>query len=100
MLLLLDGYGAALYDFPPVGVRSGQNVNVKKLRTTIPDSVGTFVSDFGTPVALGPAKGPEGLVAACLLLDAQAAPWFPNDLINRLKYYPPPPLLPPPPPPP
>ena len=49
---------------------------------TIPDSVVTFLFDFATRVALGPAKGPEGL-AACLLLLARLS----NDLINRLKYY-------------
>ena len=34
---------------------------------TIPDSVVTFTPGFGTPVALGPSKGPKGL-ACCLLL--------------------------------
>ena len=46
----------------------------------------TFLFDFGTPAALGPEKGPEGLVAACLL-DAQAPPQWSNTLINRLQYY-------------
>ena len=52
----------------------------RMLRKTVPDSVVTFFSGFGTPFAVGPEKGPEGL--ACLL-DAQA----PHSLINRLNYY-------------
>ena len=59
------------------------------MRKTIADSVVTFVS--GTPAALGPAQGPEGLVACLLLaaclLDAQAPPECPSNLMNRLKYY-------------
>ena len=53
------------------------------------DSVVTFFFDSGTPFAVGPARGPAGLVASlllaacCLLLDKQAPP----NLINRLKYY-------------
>ena len=46
---------------------------------------GYIFSGFGTPVALGAVKGPEDL--AYCLLDAQAPPWFPNNLITRLKYY-------------
>ena len=56
---------------------------------TIPDSVVTFFLDFGTPAAPGPKKGREGLACGLLacLLGAQAPPWFPNNLINRLKHY-------------
>ena len=39
----------------------------KKVTENHPESVVTFFFNFGTPVALGPAKGPQGLVA-CLLL--------------------------------
>ena len=56
---------------------------------TMPYSVVTFFPGFGTPVALDPARGPEGL--ACLLLacllDAQAPLQWSNNLINWLKYY-------------
>ena len=78
-----------------MGVQSAKTQKVKKLRKTIPDSVVTFFFfDFGTPVALGPSKGPAGL-AACLLLlaatccflDAQVPPQRSNSVINRLKYY-------------
>ena len=36
---------------------------------------------------MGPARGPAELVAACCSLDAQAPPKWPNNLINRLKYF-------------
>ena len=39
------------YDFLPVGIRSGKTEDVKKLRTTILDSVVRFSFDFGTPSA-------------------------------------------------
>ena len=35
---------------------------------TILDNVGTLFSHFGTPLAVGPAWGPVGLVACCCLL--------------------------------
>ena len=57
---------------PPLPTGGGpmeKQVVPRKLQKTIPDSVVTFFSGFGTPVALGPRKGPEGLVA-CLLLAA------------------------------
>ena len=38
-------------DFLPVGVRSGKTEDVKKLRTTIPDSVVIFFLNFGAPSA-------------------------------------------------
>ena len=53
-----------------------------------PNSVATFFFDSGTPVALGPRKGPAGLACCCCcLLDAHAPPLWSNDLIGRLKYY-------------
>ena len=36
-------------DFPSLGVRSAKTQNVKRLRTTIPDTVVTFFCAFGTP---------------------------------------------------
>ena len=71
-----------------MGVRPKKNFLPRKLRKTIPGSVVTFLPNCCLTcltVALGPTKGPAGLVA-CLLLDAQAPLWFPNDLISRLKY--------------
>ena len=57
-----------------------------QVRKTIPDSV--FFLDFGAPAALRTRKGPEELLlVACCLLDAPVPPWFPNNLINRLKFY-------------
>ena len=40
---------------------------------TLPDSVVAFFFDFGTPVAVGPVKGPEGLACCCYLLLARRA---------------------------
>ena len=76
--------------FRPVGIRPKETLFPRQLRKTIPDSVVTFFFDFGTPVALGPVKGLEGLaclLAAAYLLDVQAPPQWSNNLINRLKYY-------------
>ena len=67
-----------------MGVRTEKKVVPENVAETISDSVATFFFDFGTLVALGPRKGPAELLA-CLLLDAQAPPWWSNDLINRLK---------------
>ena len=72
-----------------LGVRPKKKLFPRKLRKIIPDSVLTFVFDFGTPSALRTRNGPVEL-ACCLLaclLDAQAPPWWSNNLINRLKYY-------------
>ena len=59
---------------------------------TIPDSVVTFFPHSRTPVAVWPARGPAGLVACCLLLlacllNAQAPPKWPKNMITWLKYY-------------
>ena len=54
--------------FRPVGPGPTKTVVPEKVvGNHPPDSVVTFCSRFGTPVALGPEKGPKGLVA-CLLL--------------------------------
>ena len=55
-----------------------------------PDSAVTFFPGFGTPVALGPEKGPGGLarlLAGCCQLDAQAPPQWSRKLLNRLTDY-------------
>ena len=85
-------YNPRIFGFPHPWASSWAMENVETLRETIPDSVVTvFLLDFGTPVAPGPARGPEGLVACLLrlacLLDAQAPPQWSNSLINRLRYY-------------
>ena len=68
---------------PPVGVLfwpiladDQKNTSIaQNVRRNVPDSVVTFFFDFGTPVAPGPEKGPEELVANL------------HNLINRLTYY-------------
>ena len=72
-------------------------MGVQPRKKFVPDKVaenhprwrGNIFFRFGTSLAVGLARGPEGLAAAacCLLLDAQAPPQGPNNLINRLKYY-------------
>ena len=94
-------------DFLPVGVRSAKTKNVKmkcgiariiflggqisppKLALAPANYGHDFFFHFGTPFAVGPTRGPAGLVGCCclLLLDAQAPPKWLNNLINRLKYY-------------
>ena len=51
-----------------------------------PDSVVTLFFHSGTHLAVGPAQGPAGLVAGCLL-DARAPPDWPTNLVKSLKYY-------------
>ena len=73
-----------------MGVQPKKKFFPTKLRKTIPDSVVTFFIHLGTPVALGPARGPAGLIACCvllLLLDTQAPPKWLHNWINRLEYY-------------
>ena len=67
--------------FRPVGVRPKKRFP-GKLRETIPDSAVTFFSISGPLLLWGPER-----LACCCLLDAQAPPWCPKYLINRLKYY-------------
>ena len=73
--------------FPTGGGLTEKKLFLRKLRDS---GVTFFLSDFGTPVALWPRKGLEGLacllLAACLL-DTQDPPWCPNQLINWLKFY-------------
>ena len=57
----------------------------EKVAESHPGQRGKLFFDFGSPVALAPGKDPEELLAC--LLDAQAPPWCPNDLINQLKFY-------------
>ena len=56
-----------------VSNHGGSEREKRNLRKTFPDSVVTFFFDFGTAVALGPRKGPAGLVACLLLLLARRA---------------------------
>ena len=72
-----------------LGVRPEKKLLPRKLWKTIPDSVVTFFFQSWDLCCSGAQKGPCG--AACLLLacllDAQAPPWWSNNLMNRLKYY-------------
>ena len=67
-----------------MGVRPEKNLFPRKLRKTIPDSVVTFFPSISGPLLLW---GRKRALRSCLLACAQAPPWCPNNLINRLKFY-------------
>ena len=74
------------------GSNQKETVLPRKLRKTIPDSVVTFFSILGPLLLWGPPRALQvSLLAACCcccwLLDAQAPPKWPNNWINRLRYY-------------
>ena len=79
--------------FPASGGPTKKRSFPRKLQKTIPDSVVTLFP-FRDPFAVGPARGPAGLAcclllaaARLLLLDVQDPSKWPNNWINRLKYY-------------
>ena len=57
--------------FQPVGVQPKKRLFPRKLRKTIPESMVTFFSHFGTPFAVGPTRGPAGLACCCCLMLAR-----------------------------
>ena len=78
--------------FRPVGVRPNKKLFPRRLRKTVSDSVVPLSFGLGTPVALGPGKGPVGLrerrPRGARGAGAGSHPWVPTPLGTYPSRYP------------